>query len=457
MFGVMGDAAYGDKIIKIAADESAPTESRVAAIEAAARVKAKDAARLVTGLVDGAIAKNASGDAAEAAIRALPRLMDARGRLMEIVKKDDAPLGLRREALRTLATQGDGARQLLAMAREKKIPDALKAEAAVVLRGNPDGNIRNAAIEAMPITSASGRPLPSNGELVRRDGKADRGREVFFKAGLTACANCHRVQGRGQWVGPDLSTIGTKYGKDELLRSILSPSAAIGYNFRSVVVGMDDGQILTGLALEDTPDRLVLKTAEGKRVVAKSGDVEIRKISEVSLMPEGLAQAMQEQELVDLLTYLSSLRQPVSIVGQYSAAGPISDTIEKPAIDVTHPSKSIGQTFRRLSANAEGVADLVPMLGPDASKVAYLYTPVTSPIEQEARLVIDTKADVSAWIGGKRLDLAAASDGEPRTVNISLPKGTTDFVLRVPGGDAANVVTTFVAGKPLEFSPSEAK
>ncbi len=80
------------------------------------------------------------------------------------------------------------------------------------------------------------------------------------------------MQGRGQWIGPDLSTIGTKYGKDELLRSILNPSAAIGYNFRSLVVALTDGRVVTGLPVEETPDRLVLKTAEGQRVAVRPGD-----------------------------------------------------------------------------------------------------------------------------------------------------------------------------------------
>ncbi len=71
------------------------------------------------------------------------------------------------------------------------------------------------------------------------------------------------MQGNGQWVGPDLSTIGVKYGKEELIRSILSPSVAIGYSFRSLVVALSDGRVVTGLPVEETADRLVLKTAEG--------------------------------------------------------------------------------------------------------------------------------------------------------------------------------------------------
>jgi putative heme-binding domain-containing protein len=346
------------------------------------------------------------------------------------------------------------------MARDKTIPDDLKTESATALRGHPDGSIRNEALALMPIVSADGRPLPSNGELMRRDGDSGRGREVFFKAGTTTCASCHRVQGRGQWIGPDLSTIGTKYGKDELLRSVLNPSAAIGYNFRSHVVSLNDGQLLTGLAVEDTPDRLLLKTADGKRVAIKPSEIEARRISEISLMPEGLAQVLHEQEIVDLLVYLTTLKQPVSIVGQFGLVGPVSDTADQPAIDPANAIKSAEEhkhPFRRINANAEGVVDLVPALGTDAGKAAYLHTPVTNAVDQEVRIVLDSQADLKAWLGGKPIDLPAPSAGEPRSFTITLPKGTTDLLIRVPGGNNASVVATFVSARPIEFSPVEAK
>ena len=114
------------------------------------------------------------------------------------------------------------------------------------------------------------------------------------------------MQGQGQWIGPDLSTIGTKYGKDELLRSILNPSAAIGYNFRS------PGRRArpTAASSPACPSR-TRPTASCSRRPTASGSrsgpatIEDRKTSDVSLMPEGLAQTMTDQELVDLLAFLT--------------------------------------------------------------------------------------------------------------------------------------------------------
>jgi putative heme-binding domain-containing protein len=125
----------------------------------------------------------------------------------------------------------------------------------------------------------------------------------------------------------------TKYGKDELLRSILNPSAAVGYNYRSFVVALADGRVITGLPVEEAADRLVLKTAEGQRLSLRTGEIEERKQSDLSLMPENLAQTMSDQDLVDLLAFLSTLKQPVSIVGLYHALGPVAEGDGPPALD----------------------------------------------------------------------------------------------------------------------------
>ena len=102
-----------------------------------------------------------------------------------------------------------------------------------------------------------------------------------------------------------------KYGKDELIRSILSPSSAIGFSFRSLVVALADGRVITGLPVEETADRLVLKTAEGQRVIVPTSSIEDRRTSDVSLMPEGLAQTMTD----------ARARRPARVSDDAQAAG----------------------------------------------------------------------------------------------------------------------------------------
>jgi putative membrane-bound dehydrogenase-like protein len=462
-----GDPRYVADLMRIARGARAPDELRVAAIESVARVGHPEVKPFLIGLIDETKGKPASSPPSEAAVRSLPRVEEPRVRLSALISESKYPLGVRREALRTFVGLNDGGARLLALARSGGIPADLKTEASTVLSTYPDRRVREEAAAVLPLPKTrGGKPLPSFFEMVRKEGDPAKGREVFFRTGSNSCSSCHRVQGRGQWVGPDLSTIGAKYGRDELLRSILSPSSAIGYNFRSLVVGLDDGRVLTGLPVEDSPDRLVLKTAEGEKIVIRPGQVEERKTSDVSLMPEGLAETLSDQELADLLSFLSTLKQPVSIVGQYHAIGPVSETNGTKALD---PSAKVnlsaalpgpeGQrlSWRRFDANAESLADLTGLVGNDPSRAAYLYVPVVSPVDQPARLVIDTKADVKAWLAGQPLALTASGDDPARSVAITLSHGASDLLIRLPGGPSVTIVTSVVTDKPVAFRADEAK
>jgi len=461
------DRRYAPALYELAKDKASSDELKAAAVEAVARLHDPGAKDFLDGLIDASKGQKSSGAAAVAAVRALTFGGDPRPRLLALFQDTAYPLGLRREALRSFALLNDGGPRLVALARENKLPDDLKTEATGLLAAHPDRGVRTEAGKVLPQPKGrGGRPLPSFFDMVRKEGHADRGRDVFFRTGSNACGGCHRVQGRGNWVGPDLSTVGTKYGRDELLRSILNPSAAIGYNFRALVVGLDDGRVLTGLPVEDTPDRLVIKTADGQRVALRPGQIEERKNSDLSLMPEGLAETMTDQDLADLLSFLTTLKQPVSIVGQYQAIGPVVEAKGERALD---PGARVdlhaplqgpeGQklSWRRLDANAESLADLTTLLGNDPAKAAYLYAPVVSPIGQTARLVLDSKADLKAWLNGKALELPDAGDEGSRSLVVELPAGRSDLLIRLSGGPSPTLVTTVVADKPVAFRTDESK
>ena len=142
-------------------------------------------------------------------------------------------------------------------------------------------------------------------------------------------------------------------------------------------------------------------------------------------MPEGLAQTMTDQELVDLLAYLTTLKQPVSIVGQYQAIGPVHEPDGKPVFDPisklnlqapVNDGRGRELSWRRVSANAEGLADLSPLVGGDPKNAAYAWAPIVSPVSQKARLVFDTPAEIAVWLDGKPVALSGKSGdkNEPR-------------------------------------------
>jgi putative heme-binding domain-containing protein len=187
------------------------------------------------------------------------------------------------------------------------VPDELKEAAATVLFGSTRSDVRAGAAAALPAPSdrtADGRVLPAIEQLAARTGNAANGRTAFNKA----CALCHQAQGMGIDFGPALSEIGGKLPKAGLYQAILEPSAGIAFNYEGSIVRMKDGRELTGIVVSQTATELALKVIGGVVTRHNRADVSVVLPMDVSLMPEHLETAFTEQELVDLVEYLSTLR-----------------------------------------------------------------------------------------------------------------------------------------------------
>ncbi len=464
--GISLAAATGDDRLRaqvehFAEDPAVDPASRLAAIQTLGS-GGGHARAILTRLVEQSKGQSSSTPESEAAVRTLGRVRDSGGKLFDLARSKDYPLGVRRQALRAAAEQRDGAWKLLELARTKTLPDDLKPEAADLLLSSVDRGLRSEAAKVFPPPKAAGgRALPPPAVLARRQGDAERGKLVFFRDSAEACARCHRVQGRGQWVGPDLSTIGVKYGRQELYHSILNPSAAVGYNYRAVVVALTDGRAVTGLTVEDAPERLVLKTAQGERIEIPRSDIEDRKTSDISLMPEGLAASLSERELVDLVEYLATLKQPVSVLGRCQAAGPLTEAEARALLEPGHPSESKA-ALRRIVADAEGRIDLSRLRGGQADRGAYLTSPLVSTVVQDARIVLEAQGPIAAWLDGKRLELKSETDHGPHAVSaqVKLPQGGSRLVVKLGGGvsgtQEGRIVITVISERSISFEESGA-
>jgi putative heme-binding domain-containing protein len=143
---------------------------------------------------------------------------------------------------------------------------------------------------------------------LKGQGNPDHGKALFFDTKGLACAKCHVVGGQGGAIGPELSGIAAKYPKEELIASILYPSARIFSGYETVVVATSDGKVLTGLVKSDNADGLEIQDAEGKRIKIPKADIEERKTSDLSLMPNGIVEGITPQDFADLVAYLETLK-----------------------------------------------------------------------------------------------------------------------------------------------------
>ena len=218
-------------------------------------------------------------------------------------------LALRKQALRSAAQTSEGAEKILELARKENLPADLKLTASAELNHVRWEKIKSDAATLLPLPqSHDAKPLPSLAELTKMKGDASKGEQVFFRA-ETQCGTCHKVKERGMDIGPALTEIGTKLGKDALFESILEPSAGISFGFEANQVDLKSGDETYGLVVSDTQDELVMKDLKGIVAHYKKSDIAKRQQLKTSIMPAGLQQTMSAQEFVDLVEFLSSLRK----------------------------------------------------------------------------------------------------------------------------------------------------
>jgi putative membrane-bound dehydrogenase-like protein len=130
--------------------------------------------------------------------------------------------------------------------------------------------------------------------------QADRsaGRAIFQKT----CANCHRIFGEGGQIGPDI-TGSQRTNLDYLLQTLIDPSAAVNKDYQMQLLQLIDGRVITGLVLSETPAALTIQTVTEK-IVVPTAEIEQRKLSPVSMMPDGLLQNLSPEQVRQLLSYL---------------------------------------------------------------------------------------------------------------------------------------------------------
>lgn len=150
---------------------------------------------------------------------------------------------------------------------------------------------------------------PDVPQLLSLTGDAKRGSAMLTPTGsLAACLACHFVNGTGRDFGPDLSKIGARLTKEQLLENLLHPSKQIAPGYAAYTAELRDGSVQMGFAVKQTKEETVLKLATGQSITLRSADMKSLKPLPTSLMPEGLLQAMTASEIADLLAYLGSLK-----------------------------------------------------------------------------------------------------------------------------------------------------
>ena len=141
--------------------------------------------------------------------------------------------------------------------------------------------------------------------LITKRGSVNKGKQVYMKA----CFTCHKSGDIGIDFGPALTEIGDKLAREAMYVSIIDPNEAISFGYEGFNVKTKSGSTLVGYIISDSDDELVMKVPGGVSVTTKKSEIFSKDKIDGSLMPEGLIASITEEELVDLVEYLMTLKK----------------------------------------------------------------------------------------------------------------------------------------------------
>ncbi len=287
----------------------APAADRLAALAALVAVQDEQALVLAREVL---LEKGTSQDTKARVIQTLgglksPQVADL---LVKLYPRLAAPL--QAQAVALLCQRGAWARRLLEAMGRRQVPTAaLNATLAQTILARGDKQLTELLHRHWGTLRT--RRNPQRERVVaqmryfirRHPGDPFRGREVYKKL----CGQCHKLFGQGQEVGPDLTSNG-RNSFDQLLSNVFDPSLVIGAAYQARTVVTDEGKVLTGLVVEDSPQRVVLKLQGGKQEVIPRDRIEAMQVSRLSMMPEDIEKQLKPQEIADLFAYLILDRPP---------------------------------------------------------------------------------------------------------------------------------------------------
>jgi len=211
---------------------------------------------------------------------------------------------------RALLSEKEGSKLLTAALAGKDLRSDVARDILRVQResGRTDADLESALRAAGKITSRKTLTEDERAAIlntVATTAQASDGERIYRTEQL-GCLKCHAIGGAGGRVGPDMISLGASAQPDYLLESLLNPNAKVKENYHTTVVATVDGKVIAGVQIQKSDKTLTLRTAENKIVEIPVDQIEDQ-AQGVSLMPEGLVDALTDDEIASLVRFLSEL------------------------------------------------------------------------------------------------------------------------------------------------------
>jgi putative heme-binding domain-containing protein len=224
------------------------------------------------------------------------------------------------EAINVVSHEPAGAKELANLFLSDKLPRDLLPQVSEGLRRHAAkdaecGKLLTKVLQSGLLLSTDKAEVERVRKLVATRGNADRGKELYLNSKALQCINCHKLEGVGGNVGPDLTRIWDTQSVEKIMEAIITPSKEIKEGYTTYVATTKKGLTVTGLKVAQTAEEVVIRDASGKDVRIATKDLDDLSASKVSLMPEGLIANLSYDEFIDLVAFLKSQKAQESLRG----------------------------------------------------------------------------------------------------------------------------------------------
>ena len=301
------------KLLAYAADASKTADDRAAALRA---IRVTGNATAVKPLLD-LIASNEVTALRLEALRTLSAIDLTQSRSIAEKWLDLKDNVLVTEAVAILGATKEGAKLIGERFVAKKLPREMWPSVSESLRKFiADPAILKLNMDVMKgglLLSTAPADIVKVRELVATKGDPKKGKEIYLNSKVLACVSCHKMEGSGGQVGPDLTRLWDTHSIEKIMESIVQPSKEIKEGYQAYRLSTTAGQVYVGLKVSENATEVVIREASGKDIRVPKGDIDELSTSKVSLMPDDVISQITYDQFIDLIAFLKSKSEQESM------------------------------------------------------------------------------------------------------------------------------------------------
>jgi putative membrane-bound dehydrogenase-like protein len=309
----ISDESVGKLLVEVAANRDLPIEQRTLAVTGLRRQSYPAVTRELPNL----FTTSDNPEFQRQLLRTIGELDHPYGVKLAQTLMNNPSGDLRNAAIRLLGERPETAEIVVQSFNDGKIPRGELPTVIDAVRHHDNNPSLQKALELLLKKFIIAAPTGEEAERLRKHvaerGSPENGKKVFLDSKKGGCANCHRIEGVGAAVGPDLTRIWQTLSFEKRVESILEPSKEIKEGYATTKIATKTGRVVTGLLVSQTDDAVTLKDAQGQEIRIPADDIEQKATDPTSLMPAGVVGNLSLNELADLLSFLGDQKTQESL------------------------------------------------------------------------------------------------------------------------------------------------